>query len=228
MPNHQAVVLWTGGKDSALALHEARLSGRSIACLATFAPQGARFRAHPLEVMAAQAAALRLPHRVLEVVEPYEQGYRDAIERLCRSEGLSAIITGDIAEVAGLPNWIRQRCQGLDVEVVMPLWHREREELMGELLGAGFQAVLSCVKRPWFEARWLGWRLDAPCVAELRRLVETAGLDLCGENGEYHTIVLDGPGFAESLEIASSSPRAEGDIMYLEIRDLRRRTKPGK
>jgi uncharacterized protein (TIGR00290 family) len=227
MPNDRTAVLWTGGKDSALALHGERLAGRSIACLATFAPPGASFRAHPLEVMAAQAAALRLPHRVLEVVEPFEQGYRDALERLCREEGLARIVTGDIAEVAGLLNWIRQRCQGLDVEVVMPLWHRPREELMGKLLGAGFQAVLSCVKRPWFEADWLGRRLDAACVADLRRLVETAGLDLCGENGEYHTVVLDGPGFAESLEIAASTPREEGDVMYLEIGQVTRREKAG-
>jgi len=111
MSNTQAAVLWTGGKDSAWPC--ARPGWRASASRAWRRSRRRRpLPAHPLEAMAAQAAALRLPHRVLEVVEPFEQGYRDAIERLCRDEGLSAIVTGDIAEVAGLPNWIRQCCQG--------------------------------------------------------------------------------------------------------------------
>ena len=223
----RAAVLWTGGKDSAFAMHEAMTRGYSVASLATFAPPGARFLAHPLKLMAAQAEALRLPHRVMEIVEPFEAGYRQAISQLCRSEGLSAIVTGDIAEVAGMPNWVRQCCRGLDVEVFMPLWHRARGEIMDAVLAAGIKPVLSCVKRPWFTADWLGRVIGGPCLEELRRLGQRTGLDLCGENGEYHTMVMDGPEFRESLEIAGAAPREEGDIMYLEVQQVRRLGKPG-
>ncbi len=214
-----ACVLWTGGKDSALALHRARTAGLRVDCLATFAPENPAFLAHPIAIMRLQAEALGLPHVIVTVREPMEASYRDGIAALCAARGIDALVTGDIDRVAGHPNWIRRCCDGLPVEVHTPLWGADRGALMAELLAAGFRVMFSLVKRPWLGPEWAGRELTAESLAELRQLSDQRGIDLCGENGEYHTMVLDGPGFAGAIRIAESSVVERDGMAYLDIRD---------
>src|SRR5579875_2179050 len=98
-----AAVLWTGGKDSALALHAAAAHGCEARCLVTFAPPEPDFLAHPLPVMALQARSLGLPHRVLTVAKPFETGYEAALRTLRDEAGIECVVTGDIAAVDGRP-----------------------------------------------------------------------------------------------------------------------------
>ncbi len=212
-----AAVLWSGGKDCALALREARRGGWSIRCLATFVPPDATFRAHPLDVMRRQAEAMGLEHVCIEIREPFDAAYHAGIERLRAERGVAALVTGDIAEVDGRPNWIRQCAAGTGVEVLTPLWHAPRETLLARLIGEGFVAMISAVRGPALTAEWLGRILDETAVTELRRLNAAHGLDPCGENGEFHTIVLDGPGFARRLTVADARPHRQGDLTYLEF-----------
>lgn len=216
-PEPRAAVLWTGGKDSCLALQRCRRDGYRIDRLVTFAPEKPNFLAHPLEVMKLQSAALGLPHQVITVGEPYGQSYRQAIITLQQS-GISALITGDIDLVAGLPNWVRQCAEGLELEIVMPLWNRPREELMREIVAEGFHVIFSCVKRPWFTADWLGRAIDSTAIEQLKAIAPQHSLDICGENGEYHTLVLDGPGFARAISLKYRQA-AQGDMMHLIITD---------
>ena len=212
-----AAILWTGGKDSVLAFHEARRAGYEIRLLATFAPTGRGFLAHPLSVMVAQAASLGLPHRIIPIVSLQTHGADDyapsyeAELRSLREEGIETVITGDIAPINGHPNWISERCLalrrgGFAAPVAHhPLWGRDREELLRTLLAAGFRIRFSYVKPPWFTPDWEGRPLDAAAVEALQALRANGiarglpPLDLCGEQGEYHTIVTDGPGFAHPV-----------------------------
>jgi len=219
-PN-EAAVLWTGGKDSSLALYETMLLSCRNVRLVTFAPRDARFLAHPLKIMKYQAEALHLPHEVLEVGEPFEKSYRSAIACLNRTRGVSAVVTGDITEVDGIPNWMEQCCDGLGIRVLKPLWGRSREQLLGTFVSAGFKAVFSCVKKPWFTEQWLGAELDRACIERLRELKRSSGIDICGENGEYHTLVLDGPLFRKRLELTAFRRRTDADVMYLDIEEAR-------
>jgi uncharacterized protein (TIGR00290 family) len=212
-----ACVLWTGGKDSALALHRARAAGARIACLATFAPERPAFLAHPISIMRLQAQALGLEHVIVTVREPMEASYRDGIAALCAARGIDTLVTGDIDQVAGHPSWIRRCCDGLGVDVHTPLWGADRGALVDELLAAGFRVIFSLVKRPWLGPAWAGRELTADALAELRRC-DQPGFDLCGENGEYHTMVLDGPGFAGAIHIAESSVAERDGMSYLDIR----------
>lgn len=214
-PVPTAAVLWTGGKDSALALHRALRQGLNVCRLVTFAPRQASFLAHPIEVMAQQALAIGLPHQVIQIDEPCFASYQAAIARL-RGEGIGSLVTGDIAEVAGLPNWVRQCCEGLGMEVRTPLWHADRKALMRELLDEGFMVVLSCVKPPWFTAEWLGRMIDAAVLADMEKLSAATGLDLCGENGEYHSLVLDGPEFARRV-VLQSEPAQAATLWHLKV-----------
>jgi len=192
-----AAVLWTGGKDSAVALAEA--AGRFDALrLVTFVPaDGADFKAHPLALIEAQAAALPWPHTRAAVRAPYAEGYRAAIAALA-DEGVGTLVTGDIAEVDGHSNWIAERAAGL-CEVWHPLWGVERVAHLERLLRDGYEVLVSLAKRSHRDGALAGRRLDAALLAELRADAAAGLLDPCGENGEYHTWVLDGPHFTRRL-----------------------------
>ena len=103
---NSSAVLWTGGKDSSLASYEGKLLGYEAGSLVTFVLRGVEFRTHPLGFMRYQADALGIPHYTMEVTEPFEEGYKKAIRSLKEKHGVNTLITGDIAEVRGYPNWI--------------------------------------------------------------------------------------------------------------------------
>ena len=211
-----AAMLWTGGKDSALALHEAARNGCRVLCLVTFAPPDPDFLAHPLPFLKMQAQALALPHQVLPVHEPFERGYEDALRRLREEMGINLVITGDIAEVEGNPNWIRERCRPVGMDVHTPLWGRDRLTLLRQLTAGGFEVLFSCVKTRWLGENWIGRKLNDEAITDLIEVRQRTGLDLCGEEGEYHTLVSDGPMFTRRIAIRTIGKRATDSLAYLE------------
>ncbi len=213
----RAAMLWTGGKDSALALRVAREQGYDVGLLVTFAPEQGDFHAHPLPLIDQQAKALGLPWRCVAITAPYEESYRKALAGLVE-EGWQVVITGDIAEVDGHPNWIRERAEGLVLEVVTPLWDCQRDELVERVLAEGIKAVISCVKVAALSSDWVGRELDAEALADLRLLHREKGVDLAGENGEYHTIVVDSPDFAWPLELPDFLLGGAGGLAWAEWR----------
>ena len=214
--SNNAAVLWTGGKDSCLALYEAKLLGYEIASLVTFIPEGADFLAHPLDFMQYQAEALGLPHSKVKIHEPFKDGYEKAIHVLREEQGIGTLITGDIAEVEGYPNWIRECSRNPGVDVLTPLWGRDRREILNRLLSSGFKVIFSCVKSPWFTLEWVGRELDWDTYYKLCEISAETGLDICGEQGEYHTLALDGPPFKSGTQIKAYKKRATDSLMYME------------
>lgn len=218
--SRNAAVLWTGGKDSCLALFEAKQLGYDVRSLVTFVPTQPKFLAHPLSFMEYQSEALPLPHYTLKVNEPFKQSYRNAILSLREEHGIATLVTGDIAEVNGHPNWIRECCENLNVNVLTPLWGFDRCELIKKFLSCKFKAIFSCVKKPWFTMEWLAKELDCGVLEELLGLNAETGLDVCGEQGEYHTLTLDGPLFEKSISIDEYSKEAEGSLFYIRIQKV--------
>jgi uncharacterized protein (TIGR00290 family) len=215
----KAVVLWTGGKDSSLALYEAISMGYTVNSLVTFAPENERFLAHPLKFMKCQAKALKLTHRTVHIRPPFKEGYEKAIQGLSRTAG--TLVTGDISQVDGHPNWIRECSKKSGVGVLTPLWKRNRAEILRKLLSLGFSVVFSCVKKPWFTMEWVGQTLNEQRLDRLMKMHEETGLDVCGENGEYHTLVTDGPLFSKKILITSQSICTEGQFMFMEIKRMK-------
>lgn len=215
-----SAMLWTGGKDSSMALYEAGQNGCHIRCLVTFMPPGRDFLAHPLGFIKLQAQALALPHYVLPVSEPFDRSYETGLHRLRDEMGIDCVVTGDIAEVAGYPNWIRERCRSVGMDVHTPLWGRDRGVLLRQLLDRGFRARISCVDTRRLDMSWLGRELDESTVAGLQAVRDRTGLDLCGEEGEYHTLVVGGPHFMRGIDIRSCSIREAGTLAYLEIHEM--------
>ena len=215
-----ATVLWTGGKDSSLSLYEAKLLGYKIKSLVTFVPSEPEFLAHPLGFMEYQAEALELPHYTLEVKEPFKESYERAIHSLREKYGIGTLITGDIAEVDGNPNWIRECSEYSGMDVLTPLWGADRNELISRLISYKFKVIFSCVKKPWFTSDWLGMELNEDSLEQLRKIKIRTGLDICGEQGEYHTLVLDGPPFKKSISVSAYSKREKDSLMYIDIQKV--------
>lgn len=213
----RAAVLWTGGKDSVLALYEARLSGLPIVNLVTFIPDGADFLAHPLFMMEAQAKALNLPHRTLTISEPFQENYEKAIASIRVNYGVETLVTGDISQVDGFPNWIRERSRPSGMKVFTPLWEKDRKTILNRLLSLHFKVIFSGVRKPWLTEDWLGREITESSLEQLKALGRETGLDLCGEQGEYHTLVLDGPGFYKRIKINEYSKGIRDDLAYLKI-----------
>lgn len=219
-PSGKAVALWTGGKDSCLALYEAECLGYQIKSLMTFTPQNPQFLAHPLHVIKFQAEALHLRHATIEITQPFNEGYKSALRFLKEQCDVSHVITGDIDEIRGHPNWVKEFAASSGIEVLTPLWKRDRKELLTRLIENNFKVIFSCVKQPWFGDDWLGTEFDTETIDRLCKIHGETGLDLCGENGEYHTLVLDCPLFKQRIRIDDFSKEAKDALMYLNIRNL--------
>lgn len=211
----RVIVLWSGGKDAMQALCHAREAGHQVVALATFAPPSPRFLAHPLSQVRRQAAALELPHRLVTIEAPFDLGYERALTKLKKEWQLDGVVTGDIDSVAGAPNWIRERCRPLGLTVHTPLWQLSREALLADLLTRGIVAHLSCVDTDVLTPEWVGRVLDKGALAELQQLAATLGFDACGEQGEYHTMVTDGPGFAAPLVLGRWQVARQEQLAYL-------------
>ena len=136
----KAAVLWTGGKDSALAL-QVSSNLYDIRRLICFVPADNRqFYAHPTQLMALQARKIGLPIEFVPISEPYKLSYRQQIETI-RDNGIEVLITGDISTVGGMPNWIDDVAAGL-VGVHKPLWELDRHAILDILVSNKFEVDL--------------------------------------------------------------------------------------
>ncbi|MBE0513231.1 diphthine--ammonia ligase, partial [Candidatus Bathyarchaeota archaeon] len=171
---------------------------------------------HPLSLMSLQSKALGIPHVKAKVKEPYFEEYREAISRFIEEDGIKGIVTGDISFIDSYHTWhIDDVCKGLSVDVIKPLWGLDRYQILSELVSQGFKAVFTCVRQPWFDEKWLGRELDEACIKELKELKDKHGIDLCGERGEYHTMIIDAPIFKEVIQISKFSKEKKDSLFFM-------------
>ena len=219
MPEAQALgatasntaVSWTGGKDCNLALLAAwRDPSLRVTALVCFRPEDAVFRAHPIELMEAQAEVLGLP--LLHVIIPrdasdYKAAYVTGLRQLREEHGIVVMATGDMDLVGSMSrNWIEECGEGAGIAAFLPLWHADRAGCLSQLLAEGFAVRFSCVKSPWFDASWVGRTIDENTFAAMQAMAaappagsDAKALDLGGERGEYHTMCFDGPLYAHPV-----------------------------
>jgi len=210
-----AAVSWSGGKDCCLAMHRARASGLKVrTLLAMFDESGERTRSHAVSraVMQAQADALGL-----ELVAPsaswadYEQVFIETLTAL-RARGITDVVFGDI-DLAPHRVWEEKVCAAAGLTPHLPLWQEDRRALADEVLSLGYRTLVVCTDERWLDASFCGRAYDRAFIDGL-----PPGVDACGENGEFHTFVTDGPAFRwpvrAGVAAVDSRTLAFGDQSY--------------
>jgi diphthine-ammonia ligase len=208
-------VSFSGGKDSMLALDRALRLGLRVSRLVTLyddASKRVRFHGVPVEVMRAQAHALGLPIRLYPTTPAsFESVFLGALQEL-RTEEIAGVIFGNI-HLADVRAWYEERVRAAELAHVEPLWNEPPGELVREVIGRGYTATLTCLEEATADPAWLGQTLSAELVAAF----EARGIDACGERGEYHTLVTDGPLFRLPLRVEYGGVHEAGGFRQLDM-----------
>jgi uncharacterized protein (TIGR00290 family) len=207
--------MWSGGKDSALALNRARAAGLNVARLINFydsATGRVRFHATPVTMLHAQAAAIGIELNAIGTPWPEMEARLETELRALRAEGFAGVVLGDI-HLADVRAWYEERVRAAGLEHVEPLWGEAPLALVGEYVRSGGRAVVTCVDTARLDPAWLGRIVDERFVTD----IATAGVDPCGENGEFHTFAFAGPAFARPVEWRLGDRRAEGVFIQVDV-----------
>jgi len=196
-PNAEKVFIsWSGGKDSYLVLLKAREMGLKPCRLLNFSDANGYSRSHglPAALLHRQAAALGLELETETVTwETYEDGFLAAMSRL-KSQGITGGVFGDVC-LDQHRQWVERMCARCGILPYLPLWGMEERLVPEELLRRGGRAVVVAVRSELIEESKLGQELDRPFLD----YCQARNLSPCGEGGEFHTLVVDGPLFREPL-----------------------------
>ena len=195
---------WSTGKDSAWTLHVLRLQhpGCVAALLTTVNEAFDRVAMHAVRrvLLEAQAEAAGLPLHAIGLPWPcpneaYEARMAEAVRRL-EAEGFTHVAFGDLF-LADVRRYREERLAGTGLTPIFPLWHaKPTRDLADEMIAGGLRACLTCVDPRVLPASFAGRQFDRTLLADLPE-----GIDPCGENGEFHSFVWDGPMFARPLEV---------------------------
>jgi uncharacterized protein (TIGR00290 family) len=200
----QTILLaWSGGKDSALALHEIREGGELnvAALLTTVGEDYDRVSMHGVrrELLESQARALGYPLEIVLIPttatnETYEARMRVLLEKWAR-RGVTGVAFGDLF-LEDIRAYRERNLDQVGVEAIFPLWGSDTTALARRFIDLGFRAIVTCVDSEALDGAFAGRDYDEQFLRDL-----PASVDPCGENGEFHTFVYDGPLFPEPLDI---------------------------
>lgn len=196
-----AILNWSGGKDSALALHKVLHEGRYDVqtLLTTISEPYQRISMHGVRtaLLDRQTASLGLPCRKLFLPETpamaaYEQLMGNTMREL-RADGATTAIFGDIF-LEDLRHYRETQLAQAGWQAAFPLWGRLTAELIREFIGLGFKTITTCVNEKFLDRSFVGRVIDEEFLRDL-----PPDVDPCGEHGEFHTFVFDGPLFREPV-----------------------------
>ena len=224
-----AISSWSGGKDSCFACYLALTQGYRVTHLVNFISREFRrvsFHGTRAHLISRQAEAIGIPlaqYTVPPDMSLYEQRFKKAVFSQKR-RGAGAMVFGDIY-LQEHREWVERVSAEVGIEPLLPLWGKDPESVLEEFIDAGFEAVVVSARADVFGEEWLGRRIDHVFVTDLKRLAQTSGIDLCGEQGEYHTVVLDGPLFQKRIEAVYGDRVQRDGYRFLDIPRSRLRSK---
>ena len=219
----KAIVSWSSGKDSAFALHQVRATEafELVGVLTTVTAAFHRVSMHGVreELLDAQAAALGLPCHKIYIPSPcpnpvYEREMTRALTQL-KSDGVTHVLFGDLF-LQDIRSYREKQLAELGLHGVFPLWMRDTAALAREMLDAGIEAFLTCVDLRKLDGSFAGRRFDGDLLRSL-----PAGIDPCGENGEFHTFVSAGPMFSASIPVSMGETVQRDGFAFADLLLLR-------
>lgn len=209
---------WSGGKESCLACYQAIQEGHEVASLLTMVTTTGNYtRSHRLsrELLIAQSQGLGIElHQRRASWNTYEKEFVRALTALKR-EGIEGGIFGDI-DLNEHREWVERVCTKAGIVPLLPLWGMERKDLLRAFMAAGFEAIVVAVRNDIMDDHWLGKKIDEEFAGKM----EQRGIDVCGENGEYHSLVIDGPIFNKRVAIDQTNIVKRGNMSFLQIMEF--------
>lgn len=191
------------------------LEGHDVAYLFTmFATSGSHTRSHRLskELLTAQSQAIGIPvyHRRASW-NTYEREFKRALA-FFKGKGVRGGVFGDLY-LKEHRVWLERVCADTGTNPLLPLWGIDGKDLLWQFVEAGFEAVVIAVKDGSLGTDWLGRKIDQEFISEMQK----EGVDICGEEGEYHTLVVDGPVFRKKIAIGDTRVVRRKEVFLLEI-----------
>lgn len=219
VPRKRVIVSWSGGKDCCMALHTLRASDEYevAGLLAIVRQEDGTVGMHGVscDLIARQAEALGLPLTVAELPDGasnlvYEQIVAAALAPLI-GEGIRTVAFGDLF-LQDIRSYRERQMAQIGVRAIFPVWARETRAFVAEFIALGFQAIVVAADTMRLDPHFAGRLIDTSLVADL-----PADVDRCGENGEFHSFVFDGPGFHIAIAFTVGDRRMEAGVCYRTI-----------
>jgi uncharacterized protein (TIGR00290 family) len=216
MPKDTFAMMWSGGKDSSLALWRARQAGLAANRIINFydmASQRVRFHAFRKEIVVAQADAMGV---ALTQIGTDAAGYADTFRKMLkdlRKDGFKGVVFGNI-HLRDVYEFCAAGSAAAGLEHVEPLWGHAPAELLADFVRSGFTAVVTCCQLEKLGIDWLGREVNQKFLEEIKQV---SGVDPCGENGEYHTCVTGGPIFRRALIFCKGETRLSAGFAQVDV-----------
>ena len=201
----KAAVLYSGGKDSTMSIYKALEQGYKIEYLVSMIsenPESYMYHSTNIHLTELSAQALNIP-----LIKAFTKGEKEKeLEDLrlvlsdLKNDGMEAIFTGALASQYQKSR-IDKLCNSLSLKSFSPLWHRDPQEYMEELIKLNFEVVIVSVSAEGLDESWLGRRINAELLEDLLELNDKYGVHLAFEGGEAETLVLDSPLFQKRINI---------------------------
>ncbi len=220
MTRPKAWMSWSTGKDSAWALHTTRTRGEVevVALLTTVNAAQARVAMHAVRetLLEAQALAVGLPLVKVPIPSPcpnavYEQAMEEAVRR-ARLEGVTRMIFGDLF-LEDIRKYREEKLASTGIKPLFPIWGLDTAALARQMLEAGLRAYLTCVDPKKLDTTFAGRKFDAQLLKDL-----PAGVDPCGENGEFHTYAYQGPMFRQPIPVEVGPVVERDGFIFADVR----------
>lgn len=197
---------WSGGKDSCLACYKAIQGGHQVRFLLNFISEEYKrccFHGTETHLLNLQARLIGIPLIQKEVgadMLKYESEFKEAVSEM-KAKGVEGMVFGDVY-LEEHRNWVERVCSDLKITSVEPLWNISPLRVVEEFIDLGFRAIVVSCKADLFGREFIGRYLDQDMLQELQK----REICPCGENGEFHTLVVDGPLFQRGIEVLNSEP----------------------
>lgn len=212
---HKFIASFSGGKDSTLALYKAMKVGEAVGLIVMLEEEGKRSRSHGMtpDLIQAQAESIGLPvYTAATSWTDYEENFMRLLEQ-AKNQGAEVLVTGDL-DVPAHGCWHDRVTQNAGLKLGMPLWEMDHREVVEEFINLGFTTIIVTVNLSLgMREEDLGRTLTHEYVEEL----EARGIDPCGEGGEFHTTVVDGPIFKNPILVRKCEIVRDGKYAFLPL-----------
>ncbi len=214
--NQSFVASWSGGKDSCYAFMEAvKLKYQPRVLLNMMNENGLVSRSHaiPEKILHQQAIELDLPIVTIPSTwNDYERNFIDTLKQLVEEYEINSAVFGDI-DFDSNRAWEEKVCEAACISPILPLWKQDRKDLVMKMLAEGVHCVIVSCNQQLGED-FLGKRLDEELIKKLEEL----DADVCGENGEYHTLVVNCPLYRNELNVEFLTKRNHNNYWFQEMK----------